>query len=296
MKVLITGREGQLVRSLLERGGGVDGLELIAVGRPELDLARPETIRNAVRRHAPDVIVSAAAYTAVDQAEDEPELAFRVNGQAPGLLADAAREFGGRIIHFSTDYVFDGSASEPYREDAGTGPIGVYGQSKLQGEERVQVAGPDHVIVRTAWVYSPFGRNFVKTMMSLAKSRDVVRVVADQCGSPSSALDLADGVLAILRGWASGGRAGLGETFHLAGTGEASWYDLAAEVFSACTRRGLPSAKAEPISTADYPTKAVRPANSMLDSAKFAATFGYRAPHWRGSVGATVKHLAKDRP
>lgn len=171
MKVLVTGREGQVVRALLERGADVPGLELIAVGRPELDLAEPGNATEVVRRITPDVVVSAAAYTAVDQAEDEPELANRVNGEAPGELAAAAREIGAPIIHLSTDYVF-GSKAEPYREDDPVGPIGAYGRSKLLGEERVRAENPDHLILRTAWVYSPWGKNFVKTMLALARDRD----------------------------------------------------------------------------------------------------------------------------
>lgn len=293
MRVLITGREGQLVRSLLERGADVVGLELIAVGRPELDLEQPGSAAATVRRHAPDVVLSAAAYTAVDQAEDEPERAFRVNGDAPGELAAAAREIGAPIVHISTDYVFNGQESQPYREDAPTSPIGSYGQSKLRGEEQVRTANPDHVIVRTAWVYSPFGKNFVKTMMMLAEGRDELRVVADQHGNPSSALDLADGLLAMLRTWKDADRAGLGETFHLAGSGDATWYEFAAAIFAECERLGLPSARVLPIATADYPTKAARPANSRLDCAKYAETFGFRMPAWRASMSNVI---ARQRP
>jgi dTDP-4-dehydrorhamnose reductase len=291
MRVLVTGREGQVVRALLERGAGVPGLELIAVGRPELDLAEAGSGAAAVRRIAPDVVISAAAYTAVDQAEDEPDLANRVNGDAPGELAAAAREIGAPIIHLSTDYVFDGCKPEPYREEDPVGPIGAYGRSKLLGEEQVRAENPDHLIVRTAWVYSPWGKNFVKTMMALARSRDQVNVVADQRGNPTSALDIADGVLAVLSSWANADRKGLGRTFHLAGTGNTNWCHLAAHVFAECARLGMASAAARPIATADFPTKAARPPNSMLDSARFAETFGYAAPSWQQSVRRVVERL-----
>jgi dTDP-4-dehydrorhamnose reductase len=292
VRVLITGREGQLVTSLIERGGGREGLELIALGRPNLDLELPGSAERAVRNIAPDVVISAAAYTAVDQAEDEPERAFRVNGEAPGELAAAAQAAGVRIIHISTDYVFDGTSAEAYREDAPTNPIGIYGKSKLLGEERVREANPDHVIIHTAWVYSPFGRNFLKTMMALAETREQVGVVADQRGNPTSALDIADGLLALLACWQNDDTSGLGETYHLAGTGMATWCDFAAHIFADCARLGRATATACPIATSDYPTRAVRPTNSMLDSGKFVATFGYRAPNWRNSATAVVERLA----
>lgn len=295
MKILVTGREGQLVTSLIERARGRAGIALIAVGRPDLDLDVPGSAERVVRSVAPDVVISAAAYTAVDQAEDEPNRALRINGEAPGELAAAARAMGARIIHISTDYVFDGTASEPYREDAPTNPLGVYGKSKLLGEERVREANPDHVIVRTAWVYSPFGRNFLKTMMALARTRDEVNVVADQHGNPTSALDIADGLLAVLEKWSGGGRAGLGETLHFAGTGSTHWCGFAAHIFSECARLGLPSATARPIGTAEFPTRARRPSNSMLDSSLFGRTFGHQAPDWRRSSSQIIERLAADQ-
>lgn len=221
MRVLVTGKEGQLVKSLLERSQGRKGIELSALGRPDLDLETFGSAAQAIARFAPDVVINAAAYTAVDQAEDEPERAFRINGDAAGEVAAAARAAGARIIQISTDYVFDGGGEGSYSEDAPVNPLGIYGRSKLAGEEQVRSNNPDHAIVRTAWVYSPFGKNFLKTMIALGHSRDLVTVVADQYGNPSSALDLADGLLAILDRWSAGG-AGLGETYHLAGTGSAS--------------------------------------------------------------------------
>jgi dTDP-4-dehydrorhamnose reductase len=292
MRILVTGREGQLARSLAERAAALPGLSLEAVGRPELDLERPESIEAAIAARAPDVVVNAAAYTAVDQAEDEPERAFRINGAGAGEVAAAARRAGARIIQVSTDYVFDGTGKGTYAESAPTRPIGVYGRSKLEGEQRVAQANPDHVILRTAWVYGAYGRNFVKTMLGAAARRDELGVVADQRGNPTASDDLADGILAAVAAWRDRPRAGLGGTYHLAGTGEASWFDFAAAVFEEAARHGLPTAAVRPIGTADWPTRAARPANSALDSSRFAAEFDYRAPPWRQSTAAVVAKLA----
>jgi dTDP-4-dehydrorhamnose reductase len=292
MRVLITGREGQVVRALLERGKAASDLTLIAVGRPELDLAQPGSAAAVVKRIGPDVVINAAAYTAVDQAEDEPHLADRVNGEAAGELAEAARETGAAIIQLSTDYVFDGRKNGPYNEDDPVCPIGAYGRSKLLGEERVRAATPDHLIVRTAWVYSPWGKNFVKTMMGLASNRNEVNVVADQRGSPTSALDIADGLLAVLAGLSGHNPLGLSRILHLTGSGSTTWFGFAGHVFEESARLGLPQAKAKPITTAEFPTKATRPANSVLDTSRFTDLFGYNPPKWERSVSDTVRRLA----
>lgn len=294
MKVLVTGREGQLARSLLERSAALSGLEVAALGRPELDLEIPGSAAAAVRAAAPDVVINAAAYTAVDLAEDEPERAMRINGDAAGEIAAAAREVGAHIVQISTDYVFDGKNDRPYGEDAATAPLGVYGRSKLAGEEQVRRSNPNHLILRTAWVYSPFGQNFVKTMMRVARTRDVVTVVEDQQGNPSSALDLADALLAMLEHWRRGRRTGLGSLYHLAGTGSTSWFGLAESIFEECRGLGLPAAEVRPIRTKDWPTKAVRPAYSRLDSARFMADFGFRMPEWRLSVADVVGRIAAE--
>lgn len=292
MKVLVTGSQGQLARSLAERAVNHPQIELVTAGRPELDLAVPGSGEAAVRSIAPDVVINAAAYTAVDQAEDEPDRAMRVNGEAAGELAGAARAIGAPIIQISTDYVFDGHSAAPYAEDAPTNPIGAYGRSKLAGEERVRQANPDHLILRTAWVYSPFGHNFVKTMMRLAQTRDRITVVADQIGNPSSALDLADGIFAMLERWRGGERSGLGGTYHLAGTGSASWFDFARAIFDECRAQGLPAAEVEAIRTADWPTMAARPANSQLDSSKFERDFGWQMPEWQEGLADVVSRIA----
>lgn len=295
MRVLVTGEQGQLARSLALRGAAIPGLDLKTVGRPQLDLERPETIEAAIRAAAPDLVVNAAAYTAVDSAEDEPERAFRINGAAAGEVAAAARRQGARVIQISTDYVFDGTGEGPYAETAPTRPIGVYGRSKLEGEERVAEANPDHVILRTAWVYSPFGRNFVRTMLNVAAQRDELTVVADQRGNPTAAADIADGILALIGRWRERPGLGLGGTYHLAGTGEASWFDFASAIFEESARHGGPTAAVKPIRTSDWPTRAARPANSVLDSGRFAADFGYRAPHWRKSTAAVVAELSREQ-
>lgn len=293
MRVLVTGEQGQLARSLAARAAALPGLSVETVGRPRLDLERPETIAASIAAAAPDVVVNAAAYTAVDQAEDEPERAFRINGAAAGEVAAAARRAGARVIQVSTDYVFDGTGEGAYAETAPTCPLGVYGRSKLEGERQVAEANPDHVILRTAWVYSVYGRNFVKTMLGAAVQRDALDVVADQHGNPTAADDIADGILALVAAWRDRPRLGLNGTYHLAGTGEASWFDFAAAIFEEAARNGLATAAVNPIRSADRPTRAARPANSVLDCRRFAADFGYRAPPWRQSTAAVVAALAR---
>lgn len=293
MKILVTGREGQLARSLVERASDRNDLELIAVGRPKLELEQPGSAARLIEAVRPDLVVNAGAYTAVDQAEDEPGLANRINAEAAGEVAEAAARIDAPVIQISTDYVFNGNGAGAYAKDAPTAPLGVYGRTKLAGEEQVRAANPRHAIVRTAWVYSPFGRNFVKTMMAAAQTRDVLTVVDDQCGNPSSALDLADGLLAMIEGLRTKPDLGLGETYHLAGTGSTSWCGFAQAIMDECERLGFPSARIEPIATADWPTKATRPLNSRLSSAKFAQDFGFVMPRWEQSLAEVVERLAR---
>jgi dTDP-4-dehydrorhamnose reductase len=280
---------------LVERAAGFDQIELIAAGRPELDLEIPGSAGKVIGAAAPDVVINAAAYTAVDQAEQERERAFRINRDGAGEVAAAAAQSGAAIIQISTDYVFDGRADHPYREEDPTGPLGVYGQSKLAGEEAVRTANPRRVIVRTAWVYSPFGRNFVKTIMAAAESRYTLTVVDDQCGNPSSTLDLADGLLTMIEVWRRAPGVGEGETYHLAGSGSTSWCGFAQAIMDECRARGLPFAEVRPISTADWPTAAPRPTNSILSSEKFARDFGYAMPAWRESLRHVMDRLAAGR-
>lgn len=288
MRILVTGREGQVARSLAERVGGH---ELVFAGRPDLDLADAASIEATVAAVAPDLVVSAAAYTAVDKAEDEPALAMAVNGDGPGVLARAAARIGAPVIHLSTDYVFDGTLDRPYREEDPVAPIGAYGASKLAGEEAVRASGARYAIVRTAWVYSPFGANFVKTMLRFGAERDEMKVVEDQIGCPTSALDIADGLHAIVAAWQGAAARGADAVHHLAGTGETSWADFARAIFAASAARGGPSAAVVGIPTSGYPTRAKRPANSRLDCTRFADTFGYRAPDWRRSTEEVVSRL-----
>lgn len=290
--MLVTGRDGQLARCLADRASRI---ELVRLGRPELDLEIPGSAARAIAAHAPDVVVNAAAYTAVDAAEDEPERAMHVNGDAAGEVAAAARAAGARTIQISTDYVFDGRGGSAYGVAAPTGPLGVYGRSKLAGEQAVRAADGDATILRTAWVYSPYGRNFVRTMLRLAEDRDEVSVVADQHGNPTSAHDLADAVLALMRRWIETPDTGRGRTYHVAGTGEASWAEVAVAVFAEAEALGLPHARVRPIATADYPTRAIRPANSRLDGSAFAREVGFTMPDWRVSLREVVRRLAEAR-
>jgi dTDP-4-dehydrorhamnose reductase len=295
MRIAVTGTTGQLVRSLLARAPAA-GVEIVAIGRPELDLVRPADIHATLAPIQADCIVNAAAYTAVDKAESEPELAMAVNATGAGAVAAAAHALGLPLVQISTDYVFDGALPRPWREDDATGPLGVYGGSKLAGEQAVAAAGDDHAILRTAWVHSPYGANFVKTMLRLAESREEVGVVADQLGSPTYAPDLADAVIEIARRLVAEPRnASLRGIFHVAGTGETNWAGLAEAVFSASAKRGGSFARVRPIATAEYPTPARRPANSRLDCGRLAACYGLNLPHWRDSVQACVAELL-DRP
>ena len=291
MKVLVTGSQGQLARSLAERAAAHPGLDLILVGRPEVDLETAGSATAVILAAQPDVVINAAAYTAVDQAEDEPDRAFRINAAGAEEVAAAAAEVGAGVVQISTDYVFDGQSAEPYDEAAPVNPLGVYGRSKLAGEGAVRSANAKHIIIRTAWVYSPFGRNFLKSIMAAATQRDILTVVDDQHGSPTSALDLADGLLAMLatgEGW--------GSTYHLAGSGSASWCEFAAAITNVCAEIGLPAAKVQPISTEDWPTRAVRPRNSVLDCSKFKRDFGFVMPEWRGAAEQTIRRLARADP
>lgn len=290
MRIAVTGREGQVAQSLKERASGRSDVEILLVGRPDLDLAAPDSIAPALKTARPDLIVSAAAYTAVDRAEDEPDLAHAVNGAGAGAVAAAAHSLGVPVIHLSTDYVFDGAKHGAYVETDPTGPIGVYGASKLAGEQAVAAAAPRHAILRTAWVYSPFGNNFVRTMLRVAASREELTVVADQHGNPTSALDIADAVLHIAPQLTSG-RDDVFGIFHLAGSGTTNWSGFARRIFEASRANGGPTARVKDIPAADYPTKARRPANSRLSSAKFAKTFGWTTPDWRNSTDLVVRRL-----
>lgn len=295
MRFVATGGAGQLVLSLGERlAGTADGF--VAVGPPELDLAAGDdaAVYAALAAAAPEAIINAAAHTAVDKAESERDLAFAINADGAGAVARAAKRLGVPVVHVSTDYVFAGDKVEPYLETDATGPTGVYGASKLAGESQVLASGADAAILRTAWVYSPFGANFVKTMLRVAGMREELGVVDDQRGCPTNALDLADACIAIARHLAEGHDPAHRGVFHATGSGEGSWADFAEAIFAASAAHGGPTAHVKRITTAEYPTPAQRPANSRLNGDKLAAAHGIRLPAWRDSLPPVVARLVAE--
>ena len=275
LKILLTGRNGQ-VGWELERALAPLG-EVVATDRSTLDLTNEDQIRSAVRAVKPDVIVNAAAYTAVDKAESEPELAMRINGFAPGVLADEAKRLGALLVHYSTDYVFDGEKTTPYVEEDEPNPINVYGKSKLAGERAVDASGCRHLLLRTSWVYSLRGSNFLLTVLRLARRDPAIRIVTDQRGTPTSAALAARATAHALRGSARGGKAGL---FHLAARGVANRREFAAEAVRVA---GL-SCRVEPALTVEFPAPARRPGFSALASASFESAFSPALPDWRDDL------------
>lgn len=292
MRLLIAGWQGQIARALVEQAPGAHDITALAVGRPALDICEPATITRAMTDFRPDVIINTAAYTAVDQAETEPDAAFALNREGARLLALAAAKKGAALIHLSTDYVFDGAKPGPYVEDDVTAPLNVYGRSKLASEEAVRAATPRHIIVRTSWVHSAARRNFVRNMLEKARAGEAIRVVDDQVGAPTYAPHLAEALLAIARR-ALAGRNDVWGTYHAAGSGYVSWCGLAREVFRVSATLGGPSASVTAISSADYPTRAARPLNARLDCGKLA-TLGTQLPSWQDGVEACVMRLLSD--
>ena len=291
MKILVTGAKGQIARSLVEAAGG-RGIDLMALGRPELELTDPNSIERAVKKTAPNYVINTAAYTAVDKAEEESELAMAVNRYGAGVLAALCNQRHIPIIHLSTDYVFDGSRKTPYTETDPTIPLGIYGHSKRQGEKAVIASTPHHIILRTSWVYSPFGHNFVKTMLRLADTRNEMKVVDDQHGCPTYAPHVAKGILEIIEildnGVPSEDPWGI---YNIAGTGETSWCGFARVIFAQSEKRGGPIAQVHPITTEQYPTPARRPANSRLNCTKLERVFGIALPDWREGTADCVARL-----
>jgi dTDP-4-dehydrorhamnose reductase len=257
-------------------------------GRPELDLTQAGNATSAIRDAGPDVIINAAAYTAVDQAEEQRDLAFAINDRGAGEIAAAAASVGARLIHVSTDYVFDGRSDRPLTEGSPTGPLNVYGQSKVAGEEAVRTNCPDALIVRTSWLYSPWGGNFVRTVLRLAAEHEELRIVDDQVGSPTSATDLATAVIGIV---AREDRTGWGETYHFAGSEASSWAEFARGIITASADFGGQQANVIPIATEDYPTPATRPAYTVLNCSKFDRDFGFDRPGWRTAVPGVIGEL-----
>lgn len=290
LRIAVTGKEGQVARSMQALGPEM-GVEIIAVGRPEMDLSDPASVRAALEAARPDVIVSAAAYTAVDKAETEQDLAFAINGAGAGSVADAAASLGVPVLHLSTDYVFDGSKSARYLESDPTGPTSAYGASKLEGEARVAAATADHAIFRTAWVYSAHGANFLKTMLRLGETRDTLSVVADQHGCPTSAEDIARAMILAASRMASDRDEKYRGIFHLTGSGEANWADFAREIFRAAEGHGRKPVEVISITSDQYPSPVKRPANSRLSGEKLERVYGIVLPDWRVSTAKVVGTL-----
>ncbi len=259
-----------------------------------IDLADSNNLSAALDRLAPDLIINAAAYTAVDRAEDEPELAQRINGDTPGFLGAWAARHGARVVHYSTDYVFDGDATAPYREDDATHPVSAYGRSKLAGEFALRDSGARHLILRTAWVYAARGHNFLRTMLRLGKERSELRVVDDQIGAPTPASLIADVTAQVIAQWCGGEQTSRDGTYHLVASGHTSWCGFARAIFERARYANLlhriPEVHA--IRTADYPTKATRPAWSVLDSTKLRDTFGVDLPDWQAALSRVIGEMS----
>ena len=295
MRILITGVTGQVGAALREALSA--SAAVVSADRSLLDLSQPEKIPSVLDRFVPDLVVNPAAYTAVDRAEDEKELAFRVNAEAPGIIARWAASRGVPVIHFSTDYVFNGTGSRPWREDDPTGPLSVYGASKLAGELEVRAAAGPHLIVRTSWVYASTGVNFLRTIVRLARERTELRIVADQFGAPTparliakavSAIIVDDGPLLVSRFSAAD------RLVNVSATGETTWYGFATAVVQGMKSRGtaLKVQSIEPISTGDFPIKAKRPLNSRLDLTRLMKVFGITTPRWDEALTAELDALA----
>ena len=292
LRIYVFGSQGQVACSLREAATGQPDIALGFGGRPDVDILRPDLVEKALGEFVPDIVINPAAYTAVDRAESEPQRAFAVNRDGARIVAEASSRLGAPIVHLSTDYVFDGRKKQPYVETDATAPQSVYGRSKLEGEHAVAATYERHIILRTAWVYSPFGNNFVRTMLRLSKSLDQLRVVDDQIGCPTFAPDIAVAILSIARridhlGW---NREFAGIT-HLAGPDEVTWCDFARRIMRALEQHGERSVAVEAIPTAAYPTAAVRPANSRLCCDRLASIFGVRMPSLQRSLEHCITRL-----
>lgn len=296
MKLLVTGATGQvgweLARSLMPLG------EVIATDRTRCDLSRPETLAPLIRELRPDVIVNAAAYTAVDRAEKEEALATIINGTAVGVIGEEARKIGALLAHYSTDYVFDGTKTTPYTEDDAPNPVNAYGRSKLEGETAIREAHCDYLILRTSWVYASRGQNFARTILRLAREREVLNIVSDQTGAPTSARYIADVTAHVIR-QAQAERAARSFTpgvYHLTASGSTSWYDFARIIVDLAAQQGLLESnrlpKINPIPTSAYPLPAARPANSRLDYQRLQNRFNIALPDWRYTLENVVREIS----
>jgi len=281
MKILITGQHGQVSQALQQRLQGLG--ELIVLGRDQLDLASPEHIRQQVRAHRPSLIINAAAHTAVDLAESEPDAAFAINAIAPGILAEEAKALGVPLIHYSTDYVFDGRKSAPFTESDTPNPLSVYGQSKLAGEQAIAAVGGEYLILRTSWVYSNHGKNFLLTMQRLLQEKPQMRIVADQIGAPTWAGSIANSTRALIERWQAGA-AGEWGVYHLTAQGETSWFGFAQAIAQQLRAEGKACAELEAIPSSAYPTPAQRPLNSRLDCSRLQQQWHVSQPHWQDAL------------
>jgi dTDP-4-dehydrorhamnose reductase len=281
MKILVCGHNGQVAQALQAQLSGHG--EVHVLGRDQLNLACPEALREPLRRLAPQLIINAAAHTAVDQAESEPDLAFAINADGPRVLAEEAVRLGAPLIHYSTDYVFDGEKALPYTELDRPNPLGVYGRSKLAGEQAIAAVDGEHLILRTSWVYSLYGRNFLLTMQRLLQEKPQLRVVSDQIGAPTWATTIAIATRELIERWQAGQRGAWG-TYHLAAQGETSWFGFAQAIGEQLKARGLPCAELLPIPSSEYPTPARRPANSRLDCSRLAREWDVHLPHWQQAL------------
>ena len=290
--ILVAGRSGRLARALIEEAQRA-GFSTRALGRPELDIEDSESVRRAVAALSPRAIINAAGNVVVDEAERHPERAFAVNRDGAANLAEAAARVGIPFVHVSSDYVFDGDKTTPYLEDDPTGPLSVYGRSKVAGEQAVLAVHPSAIVVRTSWMFGPHATNFVTTMLRLAEEQQAVQVVADQYGTPTADIELAHGLLDITNQLLRRGTTVDGGIYHLVGSGETTWFGLAQAIFSGWARRGHRVPRLEPISLADWLGPAKRPRYSSLDCGKVANTFGIRLPPWQESLEACLHQLAQ---
>lgn len=288
--ILLTGTNGQVGSEALPFLRGIG--DVIAPTRSELDLADGEALRKFIRNTKPAWIVNPAAYTAVDKAEREPELAHAINAAAPGILGEEAAKLGASVIHFSTDYVFSGGGTAPWTEDSPTGPLGVYGATKLQGEQALQRSGANHVIFRTSWVYGATGKNFLLTILRLAREREEIKIVSDQTGAPTWSRDLARLSAHTIRRVQSG--AALPDAiYHACDSGETTWFNFAEEFLRIAREREPQThfARLTPITTAEYPTPAKRPHNSRMQCSRLERELGFKMPHWKESLAAVMQEL-----
>lgn len=294
-KILLTGINGQVGNALSPKLQALG--EVVALDRSQLDLSNPDSIRDVVRQIKPDLIINPAAYTAVDKAESEADLAHAINGIAPGVLAEEAAKLNALLVHYSTDYVFDGTKTAPYVETDETNPLSVYGASKLAGEKAIQSAGIPHLIFRTSWVYGAYGKNFMRTILRLAAERDSLRIVADQLGAPTSSNSIADATIAALQHW-DPTKAGI---YHLVNSGETSWHGFAQEIIkqyeNLAQSKGWPALKTmvenvAGIKTEEYPTPAHRPENSRMETTKLSTGFGIQLAAWETALNSVLLEIA----